>query len=445
MLLVAGLPGLLVAAQVTPAWPPDAELDPVFYLVKRRMEAARSVGGEPAVVDFVREEVRERIYSGDRTQVALYLVNYLRDHGSTADLSVLEKWLAPPPTIRQQPYGSAVRLSHVGWAWYSIRKRLCRSDEDARALARLLVDPAMPAPSLQLGVESVAAELEPYWPESRKWVYATLTTKSTVGRESDWRWTVCRSLLDLPQYAPNRQEIDEITFCESETGVCMLVLWLQGQADERAERILAQCLTRYRPRGLWLLAEPLRTCLKGRREGFLALAIENCMQLLREPITSEREELLAVCMDFGQDVDVVYWEKGRTMFKALCKHVVDTQPVLGDEFRLDSSILKPGANCRTETANAQKWRRTARKRALAFLAWCDEMEPHQVKEGSGQERALAEAPQQKGGSSEDGDSGSKAGRPAAGQSVRPPTGPRTSEGESTPAVRWFIDGREMGK
>jgi hypothetical protein len=349
-------------------WPPDAyNVDALDWLLERRIERAREKGGEDAALAVVREKAKEVLYSRDRGPV--FLFSYLSEHGGPSELSILEKWMGRfPPNARETRF-----LIHGSCApdtfWYALKKRLCSTDAERRALARSLIDPLSPLPECDLW--NLTEELASWRKEAREWVYQVLMRKEDLPYPLGCRREALLQLLDLPEYSPSPEEIDQVMGGGGEFGRYAVARLLLFQRDPRGRRYLVETLKR-RDLSSFLLALDLAVdTARSRDWEVLRLIVGNVEFALGLPLSGPREEALQRAMGHLYEASLSEWPEALELIAPLCRRFLDLQ----NELRwveVEAFGRKPGTTWATEAEDMIRFREMARGAAAACLTKCGE-------------------------------------------------------------------------
>lgn len=397
-------------------------------MVDKRLKYLRQIGGERLALFYVQEELKDALYLVDnREWWVSQMLEYLREHGDLDSLRVIEKWLSADLLMvrNEQGYIRTTRALATE-AWYRIRARLARTPEERKNLARSFLDWDFKTPPLEARPGLVAEVLRDYMPEARAWVYDALRTKRMLdGHADDAVQCVLVGLLMTEPFRPTAAEKGEIM--ESANQVAK---YLVSEAQEYVERYstkpyrleaLADRSNIYVP---LLQMEHVREWI---RKGDRAI-VERIVALWGWLHTEPRSELVE-CLRYRivEAFAVPVLTGSKEVATTVLKEYLTRYPRLKDEdFRSIDDRLRRGKEFASEMVGILYYRAEGRRLAVERLRSWGEAVPHEKQ----QEKAPDRVP---------------AGHKGEGKAD---SGPDTASPEgigSEPRVRWFIDGRELGK
>ena len=192
--------------------PPSAAAS--SWMLERRIERIRGEHGEEEVLNTIRDELREVLYSApDLESWYRMMLEYLAEHGNADSLALLDKWLALDfrPSVNKMYWEIRYTRPLASRAWYRIRERQCDTRAERLALACEILDPAPDTPRLAITPDFAQEVFSALYPDTRAKVLAVLLDPRREYLASA-RATrdVLYALLRLPEFAPTQGEKQRI-------------------------------------------------------------------------------------------------------------------------------------------------------------------------------------------------------------------------------------------
>ena len=347
-----------------------AEAGSPAWLFQKRVERIDKACGNTEVERMLQDELEESLYVWESEQWYQMVVAYLKDKGTPASLPILEQWLSVDPKLHPYPPEIASLREMAGEAWYAIKLRQCKTAEEKKSLARMLIDPSRSGPRITPSQDFLAAALHGFLPESRVWIYDLLVSKTQLNEDREDLFQI-EHLFDVPDFAPSETEAVKVMSDGGELGRYLMALFLWSRQPEfwpnlrdAVKRFWLQAIRNKDDLYLAWKVAPVAGMWK-HDEDLLNAMVETLGDLQTKGLSESRERLKCALIT---QIGIISndWPDVRDRGKTACLEYLVQNPVL-DWRALGVFQVKPGRLDPTEAGSIERYRQEGRKSAIKTL------------------------------------------------------------------------------